>query len=68
MSEPRQVPRKALIGVGRLGKSIFPTFDVNVPMPPGTAVPPAAPWIPKLESVPAPPPPQEGQESGPAGD
>ena len=24
-----------------LGKSIFPTFDVNVPMPNGTAVPPA---------------------------
>ena len=23
-----------------LGKSIFPTFNVNVPMPAGTAVPP----------------------------
>jgi hypothetical protein len=28
---------------GFLGKSIFPDFAVNAPLPPGTAVPPNAP-------------------------
>ena len=41
------------------GRSIFPTFNVNVPMPDGTAVPPDA--VPASPSAPsAPPPAQSG--------
>lgn len=37
----RQLPRHRLwIGGDRWGESIFPTFDLDVPMPKGTAVPP----------------------------
>ncbi len=39
MTEQRQPLHKIQFN-GGLGKSIFPTFDVNVPMPSGTAVPP----------------------------
>lgn len=40
MSEREHTVRKAELP-NDLGKSIFPTFNVNVPMPNGTAVPPA---------------------------
>lgn len=38
-----------------LGKSIFPTFNINVPMPEGTAVPPSvqAPSTPSQAPQPA---------------
>jgi hypothetical protein len=44
---------KAYIGSGGMGKSIFPTFNVNVPMPSGTAEP-ATVNIPQPITSPAP--------------
>ena len=39
MTERRR-PLHKVERAGGLGKSIFPVFNVNVPMPAGTAVPP----------------------------
>ena len=39
MTEEHQPLHKVQL-TGGLGKSIFPTFNVNAPMPSGTAVPP----------------------------
>lgn len=35
-----QLPPKRLPSRGLFGKSIFPHFDINVPMPAGTPIPP----------------------------
>jgi hypothetical protein len=39
MNDQQQPLHKVRIGEG-MGRSIFPTFNVNAPMPPGTPVPP----------------------------
>jgi hypothetical protein len=46
MSGHERTPHKGQFP-NEIGKSIFPKFDVNVPMPSGTAVPPTEPSWPE---------------------